>query len=102
MWKGESEGATSEVLVFWDNRVLKLVGMEVQEFSISCFKNCEMGLSRFSRGCMVPFVGVIERAFGWSWGPLRACGVTCCALEMVLTLLDFQGSVLVLLGYLWL
>ena len=39
-------GAAGGVLVFWDNRVLELVGMEVGLFSISCrFKNCEDGFS---------------------------------------------------------
>ena len=30
------KGAVGGVLVFWDNRVLELVGMEVGLFSISC------------------------------------------------------------------
>lgn len=37
-----SRGAVGRVLVFWDNRVLQLVGMEVGKFLISCrFKNYE-------------------------------------------------------------
>ena len=37
-------GAAGGVVVFWHNRVLELVGMEVGLFSISCrFKNCEDG-----------------------------------------------------------
>ena len=41
-----AKGATRGVLVFWDNRVLELIGMEVGLFSISCrFKNCEDGFS---------------------------------------------------------
>ena len=37
-----ARGAAGGVVVFWDNRVLELVGMEVGLFSILCrFKNCE-------------------------------------------------------------
>ena len=32
-----ARGATGGVLVFWDKRVLELVGMEVGLFSISCW-----------------------------------------------------------------
>ncbi|RVX12646.1 LINE-1 reverse transcriptase-like [Vitis vinifera] len=39
------------VMVFWDNKVLELVGMEVDHFSISChFKNCEDGFLWFFTG----------------------------------------------------
>ena len=39
-----AKGAAGGVVVFWDNRVLELVGMEVGLFSILCrFKNCEDG-----------------------------------------------------------
>ncbi|RVW23505.1 Transposon TX1 uncharacterized 149 kDa protein [Vitis vinifera] len=42
--KEKSLGATGGVVVFWDNRVLELMGMEVGLFSVSCrFKNCEDG-----------------------------------------------------------
>ena len=35
-----ARGASRGVVVFWDNRVLEMVGMEVGQFSISChFKN---------------------------------------------------------------
>ena len=38
-------------MVFWDNKVLELVGMEVDHFSISChFKNCEDGFLWFFTG----------------------------------------------------
>ena len=37
-------GAFGGVLVFWDNKVLELVGREEGEYLISCrFKNCEDG-----------------------------------------------------------
>ena len=37
-------GAVGGAVVFWDNRVLESVGMEVGLFSISCqFRNCEDG-----------------------------------------------------------
>ena len=36
------EGALGGIIVFWDSRVLQLVGMEEIDFSISCrFKTCE-------------------------------------------------------------
>ena len=39
-----ASGTVGEVVVFWDNRVLELMGMEVGLFSISCrFKNVEDG-----------------------------------------------------------
>ena len=39
-----ARGAAGGVVVFWDNRVLELMGMEVGLFSVSCrFKNCEDG-----------------------------------------------------------
>ena len=35
-------GAAGGILVFWDNRVLELVGLEAGMYLISChFKNCE-------------------------------------------------------------
>ena len=37
----EAEGAAGGILIFWDKRVIELVGMEVGFFSISCgFRNC--------------------------------------------------------------
>ena len=48
-------GAAGGVLVFWDNRVLELIGMEVGLFSISCrFKNCEDGFSWIFLGVYGP------------------------------------------------
>ena len=39
-----ARGAAGGVVVYWDSRVLELMGMEVGLFSISCrFKNCEDG-----------------------------------------------------------
>ena len=39
-----ARGAVGGVVVFWDKRVLELVGLEVGIFSISCqFKNCKDG-----------------------------------------------------------
>ena len=36
------EGALGGIIVFWDSRVLQLVGMEELDFWISCrFKTCE-------------------------------------------------------------
>lgn len=50
-----SRGAVSGILVFWDNRVFELVGLERGEFSISCrFKNCEDGVSQVFTGVYGP------------------------------------------------
>ena len=39
-------GAAGGIVVFWDNRVLELVGLEAGMFSIFChFKNCKDGFS---------------------------------------------------------
>ena len=47
-----ARGATRGVVVFWDNRVLEFVGMEVGQFSVSCcFKN-------FDDGFVWIFIGV--------------------------------------------
>ena len=46
-----ARGTVGGVMVFWDNKVLELVGMEVDHFSISChFKNCEDGFLWFFTG----------------------------------------------------
>ncbi|RVW27813.1 hypothetical protein CK203_107071 [Vitis vinifera] len=46
-----ARGAAGGVVVFWDNRVLELVGMEVGQFSISCrFKIVRMDSCGFSQG----------------------------------------------------
>ena len=40
----DARGVAGGVVVFWDNRVLELIGLEVGLFSISCrFKNVEDG-----------------------------------------------------------
>ena len=52
-----ARGAAGGVVVFWDNRVLELVGMEVGQFSISCrFKNCEDGFMWIFTGIYEPTV----------------------------------------------
>ena len=45
-WRAvNSRGATRGILVFWDNRLVELVGWEEGVFSISCrFKNCVDGV----------------------------------------------------------
>ena len=49
-----ARGAARGVVVFWDNRVLELVGMKVDIFSIfRRFKNCEDG-----------FVWIFSRVYG--------------------------------------
>ncbi|RVW59604.1 Transposon TX1 uncharacterized 149 kDa protein [Vitis vinifera] len=50
-----ARGAAGGVVVFWDKRVLELVGLEVGIFSISCrFKNCEDGFLWFFTGVYGP------------------------------------------------
>ena len=45
------------VIVFWDNRVLDLVGMEVGQFSIPChFKSCEDGFLWIFMGVYGPIM----------------------------------------------
>ena len=45
-WRAvNSRGAVGGILVFWDNRLVELVGWEERVFSISCrFKNCVDGV----------------------------------------------------------
>ena len=45
-WRAvNSRGGTGGILVFWDNRLVELVGLEEGVFSISCkFKNCVDGI----------------------------------------------------------
>ena len=42
LWRAvNSRGAIGGILVFWDNRLVELVDLEEEVFSISCrFKNC--------------------------------------------------------------
>ena len=50
-----ARGATGGVVVYWDSRVLELLGMEVGLFSISCrFKNCEDGFRWIFSGVYGP------------------------------------------------
>lgn len=72
-----SRGAVGRVLVFWDNRVLQLVGMEVGKFSISCrFKNYEDDFCWIFTGVYSPMLRGEREGFWESWGQLRAFGVT--------------------------
>ena len=51
-------GAAGGVVIFWDNKVLELVGMKVGLFSILChFKNCEDGFLWTFTG----FTGYLEK-----------------------------------------
>ncbi|RVX06893.1 hypothetical protein CK203_015021 [Vitis vinifera] len=62
-----ARGAAGGVVVFWDKRVLELVGLEVGIFSISCrFKNCEDGFMWFFTGIYGP---TLKRGpYTWSGG----------------------------------
>ena len=68
-----ARGAAGGVVVFWDNRVLELVGMEVGQFSISCrFKNCEDGFMWIFTGVYGPIVKrcreSLREELGAIWG----------------------------------
>ncbi|RVW77811.1 hypothetical protein CK203_054452 [Vitis vinifera] len=80
-----ARGAVGGVVVFWDKRVLELVGLEVGIFSISCqFKNCKDGFpnehSREGRlsSSMRRFFGSVRRVgfkrFASSRGPYTWSG----------------------------
>ena len=50
-----ARGASGGIVVFWDSKVLELVGMEVAVYSISCwFKNCDDGFVWFFTGVYGP------------------------------------------------
>ena len=65
-----ARGAAGGVVVFWDNRVLELMGMEVGLFSVSCrFKNCEDGFLWTFTGVYGPTMKQHTELF---WEELRA------------------------------
>ena len=65
-----AKGAAGGVVVFWDNRVLELMGMEVRFFSISCrFKNCEDGFRWTFSGVYGP---TLRRYREFFWEELEA------------------------------
>lgn len=63
-------GAFGGVLVFWDNKVLELVGREEGEYLISCrFKNCEDGFFWVFIRVYRPILRREREGFRQSWGP---------------------------------
>ena len=63
-------GTVGGIMVFWANRVLQLVGLEVGKFSILCwFKNCQYDFSWI-------FIGIYglapKREREYFWGELEA------------------------------
>ncbi|RVW93853.1 Zinc finger CCCH domain-containing protein 37 [Vitis vinifera] len=67
-----ARGAAGGVVVFWDNRVLELVGMEVGLFSISCrFKNCEDGFRWIFSGVYGPTMKRYRELFWEELGAIR-------------------------------
>ena len=67
-----AKGATGGVMVFWDKRVLELVGLEVGLFSISCrFKNCEDGFMWFFMGAYGPTLKSYREPFWEELGVIR-------------------------------
>ena len=67
-----ARGAAGEVVVFWDKRVLELVGMEAGLFSISCrFKNCEDGFLWTFTGVYGPTLKCNRELFWEELGVIR-------------------------------
>ncbi|RVW32661.1 Transposon TX1 uncharacterized 149 kDa protein [Vitis vinifera] len=67
-----ARGAAGGVVVFWDKRVLELVGLEVGIFSISCrFKNCEDGFTWFFTGVYGPTLKSYREPFWEELGAIR-------------------------------
>ena len=66
-----SRGAARD-LVFWDNRVMQLMEMEVGKFTISCrFKNCEDGFCWCFSGVYGPTMKVEREGFWSEMGAIR-------------------------------
>ena len=67
-----ARGAAGGVVVFWDKRVLELVGMEVGIFSISCHcKNCEDGFLWTFTGVYGPTLKWYRELFWEELGVIR-------------------------------
>ncbi|RVW65636.1 Transposon TX1 uncharacterized 149 kDa protein [Vitis vinifera] len=67
-----ARGAVRGVVVFWDKRVLELVGLEVGIFSILCrFKNCEDGFMWFFTGVYGPTLKSYREPFWEELGAIR-------------------------------
>ena len=67
-----SNGAVGGILIFWDNRVLKLLGVEMGEFSLSCkFKNGANELTWVFTGVYGPVVGSSREDFWEELGAIR-------------------------------
>ncbi|RVW26080.1 putative ribonuclease H protein [Vitis vinifera] len=68
-WRAvNSRGAAGGILVFWDNRVVELVGWEQGVFSISCrFKNCVDGVVWVFTGCMGGFQRSVAERWSYSF-----------------------------------
>ena len=66
----DSMGVAGGIVVFWDNRVLELVDLQKDLFSISCtFKSCEDGLIWTFTGVYGPTLRRKRESF---WEELRA------------------------------
>ena len=67
-----SRGATRVVVVFWDNRVLQMVEMEVSKYSVSCcFKNCKDGFFWIFTGVYGPTLKLDREDFLSELGAIR-------------------------------
>ena len=67
-----SRGTIRVVVVFWDNRVLQIVEMEVGKYSVSCrFKNCEDGFCWIFIGVYGPTVKLEREDFLSELGAIR-------------------------------
>ena len=68
----DARGAAGGVVVFWDNRVLELMGLEVGLFSISCrFKNVEDGFRWTFSGVYGPTLKRYREEFWEELGAIR-------------------------------
>ena len=66
----DSRGTSGGIVVFWDNRVLELIGLEKGEHSISChFKNYEDGFTWTFTGVYGPTMRKDRECF---WNELGA------------------------------
>lgn len=71
----KARGIANVVVVFWNNRVLKPIGMKKGMYSILCqFKNCEDNFTWVFITSQLK--GEIEKNFGQSWGILEDYGKT--------------------------
>ena len=71
-WGALNSRGEAGVVVFWDNRVLQMMEMEVGNYSVSCrFKNCEDGFCWVFSGVYGPSMKVEREEFLSELGAIR-------------------------------